>query len=107
MPLGLSFLATRNIGTMGCQKSLLYLIELKNNQFFSELKDHSSYSFDVITFIRVSPSYSATTFNEQNYGRAGLHLCTMEKSRSHPKDGVTRVTELMSKRITAPLNSLG
>jgi hypothetical protein len=65
------------------EPSLLNLIE--NKGFFSELEDKESYNFDDITFVRVPPSYSATTLDEQNYGRGALHIATMKQSRSPSK----------------------
>jgi hypothetical protein len=62
-----------------------FLRQIETRQFFDELKDLSSYSFNSVTFIRVSPSYSKTAYQDQNYSRGGLHLVTMEKSRSPSK----------------------
>jgi hypothetical protein len=62
---------------------LLNLVE--NKGFFSELQDKESRYFNDVTFIRVPPSYSATTFREENYGRGALHIATMKQSRSPSK----------------------
>ena len=68
---------------MSKEPCLLNLIE--NKGFFSELEDKESRYFDDVTFIRVPPSYSATTFREENYGRGALHVATMKQSRSPSK----------------------
>jgi hypothetical protein len=68
---------------MSKEPCLLNLVE--NKGFFSELQDAESRYFDDITFIRVPPSYSATTFREENYGRGALHVATMKHSRSPSK----------------------
>ncbi len=68
---------------MSKEPCLLNLVE--NKGFFSELEDKESCYFDDVTFIRVPPSYSATTFREENYGRGALHVATMKQSRSPSK----------------------
>jgi hypothetical protein len=74
----------------------------KNKGFFSELHDKESRYFDDITFIQVPPSYSATTFREENYGRGALHVATMKQSRSPSKRWLDKGHEGNVKRTYSP-----
>ena len=68
---------------MSKEPHLLNLVE--NKGYFLDLQDAESRYFDDVTFVRVPPSYSVTTFREENYGRGALHVATMKQSTSPSK----------------------